>query len=342
MQARYYDPVIGRFYSNDPVGASNVHNFNRYAYANNNPYRYVDPDGRNADSVADAANELRQSLSPETQKDVAIAATAVMVGGTVAAALPAPMAASAALGSEVQSVATGEPGGSGKVKACCFVAGTQVLTEDGYKNIEDIKFGEKLWAKNVETGEQDWKPITKVFNEPDRGIYEIKLESHDRFFQKIQATDDHPFYVIGKGWKTTIELMIGDQIETDGHDSMTVISVIDEKRQDLTYNFTVADFHTYYVTKRNVLVHNCGDSGTRQMISPKNLVPTQSKAEMTGSKVKKLTKSMKKEGFVEGRGTDGPVSAVTNSMGKLEIENGHHRAQAAINAKIDKIPVEVY
>jgi len=48
MQARYYDPVIGRFYSNDPVGFNNVHNFNRYAYANNNPYKYTDPDGNNA------------------------------------------------------------------------------------------------------------------------------------------------------------------------------------------------------------------------------------------------------------------------------------------------------
>jgi uncharacterized protein RhaS with RHS repeats len=45
MQARYYDPVIGRFYSNDPIGYTNVHTFNRYAYANNNPYKYVDPDG---------------------------------------------------------------------------------------------------------------------------------------------------------------------------------------------------------------------------------------------------------------------------------------------------------
>ena len=46
MQARYYDPVIGRFYSNDPIGFRDVHSFNRYAYANNNPYKYVDPDGR--------------------------------------------------------------------------------------------------------------------------------------------------------------------------------------------------------------------------------------------------------------------------------------------------------
>jgi|SaaInl0LU_22_DNA_1037365.scaffolds.fasta_scaffold01182_1 RHS repeat-associated protein len=48
MQARYYDPVIGRFYSNDPVGytAQNpVMSFNRYLYVNNNPYKYTDPDG---------------------------------------------------------------------------------------------------------------------------------------------------------------------------------------------------------------------------------------------------------------------------------------------------------
>ena len=52
MQARYYDPVIGRFYSNDPVGTlghlneGNIQGFNRYAYANNNPYKYTDPDGK--------------------------------------------------------------------------------------------------------------------------------------------------------------------------------------------------------------------------------------------------------------------------------------------------------
>jgi uncharacterized protein RhaS with RHS repeats len=46
MQARYYDPVIGRFYSNDPLGFRDIHSFNRYTYANNNPYKYTDPDGR--------------------------------------------------------------------------------------------------------------------------------------------------------------------------------------------------------------------------------------------------------------------------------------------------------
>jgi len=46
--ARWYDPQLGRFMGVDPRGfdEANVHSFNRYAYANNNPYRFVDPDGR--------------------------------------------------------------------------------------------------------------------------------------------------------------------------------------------------------------------------------------------------------------------------------------------------------
>jgi RHS repeat-associated protein len=48
MQQRYYDPVAGRFLSIDPVvtDANTGSSFNRYNYANNNPYKYVDPDGR--------------------------------------------------------------------------------------------------------------------------------------------------------------------------------------------------------------------------------------------------------------------------------------------------------
>ncbi|MFC3678615.1 RHS repeat-associated core domain-containing protein [Bacterioplanoides pacificum] len=49
--ARWYHQASGRFISRDPASVlahveSNPMMFNRYAYANNNPYRYVDPDGR--------------------------------------------------------------------------------------------------------------------------------------------------------------------------------------------------------------------------------------------------------------------------------------------------------
>ena len=60
MGARYYDPVVGRFVSKDPMGfdEKNLQSFNRYSYANNNPYKYVDPDGR--ESMGALAQERAQ------------------------------------------------------------------------------------------------------------------------------------------------------------------------------------------------------------------------------------------------------------------------------------------
>jgi RHS repeat-associated protein len=48
MQQRYFDPIAGRFMSVDPVvtNANTGKSFSRYEYASNNPYRFIDPDGR--------------------------------------------------------------------------------------------------------------------------------------------------------------------------------------------------------------------------------------------------------------------------------------------------------
>jgi len=57
MKARWYEPELGRFLSPDPVQyqPGNPTSFNRYAYANNSPYSFTDPDGEMAQYAASAA-----------------------------------------------------------------------------------------------------------------------------------------------------------------------------------------------------------------------------------------------------------------------------------------------
>ncbi len=47
MRARYYDPVAGRFISEDPIWDVNL-----YAYANNNPHMFIDPKGEFLKEIA--------------------------------------------------------------------------------------------------------------------------------------------------------------------------------------------------------------------------------------------------------------------------------------------------
>jgi RHS repeat-associated protein len=67
--ARYYDPYLGRFMSIDPAGINpaDPFTFNRYGYSNNNPYRFIDPNGRqSADTACDETCEYeltRQSAA---------------------------------------------------------------------------------------------------------------------------------------------------------------------------------------------------------------------------------------------------------------------------------------
>lgn len=82
MQQRYYDPVIGRFLSVDPVttDAKTGGNFNRYWYANNNPYGSTDPDGRCPDK-----NPCAEPTPPNLFRDS-------FVGRLLGAALGDPIA----------------------------------------------------------------------------------------------------------------------------------------------------------------------------------------------------------------------------------------------------------
>lgn len=73
-------------------------------------------------------------------------------------------------------------------------------------------------------------------------------------------------------------------------------------------------------------------------VDPRNLIPTQTRNEMSGSQIKRLEKSMKQNGYDQNK----PVDAWKRPDGRLEIQNGHHRTEAAKRAGLDNVPVRVW
>ncbi len=115
--ARYYDPVLGRFMGIDPVGfqEGNIHSFNRYAYANNNPYRYVDPDGRsaiirtirlafNGGDVAATFSDVVKDFAVLTSSSASIGARTFAAASIASEALPVSVGDLKILGKVAKSV----------------------------------------------------------------------------------------------------------------------------------------------------------------------------------------------------------------------------------------------
>jgi RHS repeat-associated protein len=136
------------------------------------------------------------------------------------------------------------------IKVACFIEGTKVSIEDGFKNIEDIEIGDLVWSFNENTNEISLKyVINTVVKEIDH-LDKLIIES-----DTIYTTDDHPFWV-SNSWKNASDLNVGDTL-TYRNGQQKVLSY--KERIDTTvtvYNFAVEEFHTYFVGENGVLVHN--------------------------------------------------------------------------------------
>ncbi|MEO3154843.1 polymorphic toxin-type HINT domain-containing protein [Ruminococcus bicirculans (ex Wegman et al. 2014)] len=72
------------------------------------------------------------------------------------------------------------------------------------------------------------------------------------------TTENHPFYVQGRGFINAGNLLVGDKlISVNGEDLFVEKHRIEELHEPATvYNFQVEDYHTYFVGDCAVWVHN--------------------------------------------------------------------------------------
>ena len=85
--------------------------------------------------------------------------------------------------------------------------------------------------------------------------------------EEIVCTGGHPFYVVGLDkFLPARELKLYEKVLLSDGSYGTIDSIGIEAllEPEVTYNFEVADYHTYYVGECNVLVHNmCRNPGGR-------------------------------------------------------------------------------
>lgn len=290
-KARMYSATLGRFLQPDPLGYGD--GMNLYAYVDSDPVNANDPTGLCANtrdrcdpnlvdeilvtarrqaygqdwlSQENLLNAAKFAVSLAPAGDLINCGVGAFVssyrcsGGQWAGAVA--FAAVDLAGGELIKLA-GKGGGlalKAAAKCGCFEAGTPVLTPEGLRPIESLKVGDLVIAMNEETGERGAKAITAVLRPEPKPAFSVTLQSSapggTSATETFGVTSDHPWRSASNMWINTVDLRVHDKILTANGGTVEVIAVRETGRIAATYNLEVGDYHTYFVGRDEIWVHN--------------------------------------------------------------------------------------
>ena len=143
--------------------------------------------------------------------------------------------------------------GAASQNMACFIAGTMVLTTAGLVAIERLKAGDVVISTNPDTLETASKTVLETYVRKVDKLVHLTING-----EEIVTTDNHPFYVQGRGFINAGNLLVGDKlISVNGEDLVIEKFFIEETAESVSvYNFQVEDYHTYFVGDCAVWVHN--------------------------------------------------------------------------------------
>ncbi|HEX5470674.1 MAG TPA: polymorphic toxin-type HINT domain-containing protein [Lacipirellulaceae bacterium] len=146
-------------------------------------------------------------------------------------------------------------------RTSCFVKGTPVWTKLGIRPIETLEPGDLVLSQNVDTGELKYEPVLALTLRPPSEILNISLSR-----EVLGATRGHPFWVAGTGWRMSKELHDGTMLHSIS--GTTSIRSIKTNGEAEAYNLVVAEFSTYFVGERGLLVHDNMPRSPTRAIAP--------------------------------------------------------------------------
>lgn len=254
-RARWYDPQVGRFAVMDRLLGmqSRPITLHKYVYGNNNPITYTDPSGRFGISSIGAALNIGLTLMTAystiqtlgefasgerelTAKEVGLAVLWAYVGSKAGP-----------LFGKLESVLR---------KTGClsnsFSSNTLVETEHGLRRIDQIKIGDLVMSRDLETGENELQPVSDVITSTKiNELVILTLQSGS----DLEVTPEHLILVNGE-WVQAQHIKQGMTLSAYDGKEIKVTQTKREARELAVYDLTVAKNRNFFASKDKVLVHN--------------------------------------------------------------------------------------
>ncbi|MFJ7155461.1 DNRLRE domain-containing protein [Streptomyces sp. NPDC101118] len=282
MGARLYSPELGRFLQVDPQPGGNA---NPYDYCSGDPVNCTDLDGNWGFSFKKMFKKVARvaeiaSYIPGPIGNIASAVGAISYAATGNWRKAAEMGVGVAFGSagrlavraykasrtirkasRVNRVRSRAKRVFRRSRCNSFAPETQVLMADGsYLPIGDIRIGDEVTATDPETGLQSAQPVLDVYTgHGTKSMVGIDTD-RDPATPELQATADHPLWVVDKGWTKAADVRVGDALLSADETVQRVTATRNrgEVGDQYVVNLNIGNAHTYSVriASADALVHN--------------------------------------------------------------------------------------
>jgi hypothetical protein len=165
----------------------------------------------------------------------------------------------------------------------CFIAGTLVLTSQGSLAIEQVAPGHLVWARDAFTKAEGWRPVVQTFTTYPEELFTLGYDTDGdgAADEELTGTGEHPFWVEDFGeFLPMRDLRPGMRLSLAQEGSTAIVTGNVSKRgppgeRFTTYNFEVAEYHTYFVGSAGVWVHNFSERFCQRFFSITHTVQLQ-------------------------------------------------------------------
>lgn len=137
-----------------------------------------------------------------------------------------------------------------EIGCASFAAGTEVLTPSGNVPIERVAVGQQVLSRSDSRFVDGPQVVSNVFQRVAPRYHEIATDG-----ASYRVTEEHPFWVQGKGWTPVKSVSAGDVLASARGD-VAVLQNIAIERPLKVYNFSVAGTPSYFAGDAGIWAHN--------------------------------------------------------------------------------------